>query len=250
MSLKLSYRDKVIFIVVMVILVLVAGFFLFIKPKIQSVDVAKYNLETKQQEKADIDSKISTLPGIIQSIKDVATEIKEKQEIFLPEGHPFENENYVRAFLNELDIAIKSINTEYTVGSAISHYVVKDKNLIVYDNKMTADLYNELPEEVYNAYNKVAGESYPVAIIGVTSMEVTFASDIQFEDVYNVINRIAEDEKTIVLNTIEADGQKIDPEKGVEATAYLTLYSIYPLNVEKVMEETAEIKPLETQPAA
>ncbi len=250
MSLKLSYRDKVIFIVVMVILVLVGGFFLFIKPKFQNVETAKYNLETKQQEKTDIDTKISTLPGLIQSMKDAATSIKEKQEVFLPEGHPYENENYIREFLNELNIEIKAMNTAYTEASPISRYMVYDKNILVYDNKMNADIYKELPEEVYNKYNNVQREQYPSAIIGATTMTVTFNSDIQFEDLYKVLDRISDDEKTIILNSIAADGTKVDPEKGVEATANITLYSIYPLNVDKIMEETDEVKPLEEQPAA
>lgn len=249
MSLKLSYRDKVIFIVVMVILVLVAGFFLFIKPKFQNVETAKHNLETKQQEKTDIDTKISTLPGLIQSMKDSATEVKEKQEIFLPEGHPYENENYIREFLNELNIEIKSMNTAYTEASPISRYVVYDKNILAYDNKINADIYKELPEEVYNKYNNVQREQYPSAIIGVTTMAVTFNSDVNLVDVYAVIDRIADDEKTIILNTVSTSDPADDATE-VESTVALTMYSIYPLNVDKIMEETDEVKPLEEQPAA
>ena len=249
MSLKLSYRDKVIFIVVMIILVLVGGFFLLIKPKFQQVEVAKSNLAVKQQEKNDIDTKISTLPGLVQAMKDAANSIKEEQEIFLPEGHPYENENYVREFLNELDIELKSMNTEYTEASAISRYVVEEQHLLVYDNKMKADIYEELPEEIYNKYNGVTREPYPSAIIGVTSMTVTFKSDIELRDVYAAIDRFAEDEKTIILNTIST-AEPGEEATEVEATAALTLYSIYPLNVDKVLEETDEVKPIETQPAA
>jgi len=252
MSLKLSYRDKVIFIVVMIILVLVGGFFLFIKPKFQQVESAKFNLETKQQEKNDIDAKISTLPGLIQSMKDAATSIKEKQEIFLLAGQPYENENYIREFLNELDIAIMSMNTRYPEASAISRYIVEPEHIFAYDNMIKADIYKELPEEVYNEYNNVQREGYPSAIIGVTEMTIVFRSDIQGEDIYAVIDRIADDEKTIILNTISTatPAPDADAAAGIETTVDLTLYSIYPLNVEKVLEETDEVKPLEQQPVA
>ena len=250
MSLKLSYRDKVIFIVVMVILVLVGGFFLLIKPKFQDVERAQRNLETKQQEKMDIDAKISTLPGLIQSMKDAATSIKEKQEIFLPEGMPYENENYVREFLNELNIEINSMTTSYTKAAGISRYVVNKEHILTYKNKMNADIYEELPEEVYNKYNGVKRESYPSATIGVTNMTVTFSSPVNSQDVYEVIDRIADDEKTIILNTVSTDVVTSGESEKVETSVNLTLYSIYPLNVEKVLEETDEIKPIETQPAA
>ena len=59
------------------------------------------------------------------------------------------------------------------------------------------------------------------------------------------MNRIAEDEKAIILNSVNAELEVSDQIK-YEATASLTMYSIFPLNVEKVLEETDEIKPIET----
>ena len=129
MNLKLSYRDKVIFIVVMVILVIVAGFFLFIKPKFEKVNLAKDTLAAKQQEKIDIDTKIGTLPDIIDSMKATAEEIGEKQKIFLDEGHPYVNETYIREVLSSLNLDIKSMNTNYTTASPISRYTIKKTEL-------------------------------------------------------------------------------------------------------------------------
>ena len=149
MNLKLSYRDKVIFIVVMIILVLVAGFFIFIKPKFESVEIAKANLAAKQQEKADIEAKIGTLSDIIDNMKATAEEIGEKQEIFLDEAHPYVNETYIRDALSSLNLDITSMNTSYTTAAAISRYTVAKQNYLAYENKMNADLYNELPQEVF-----------------------------------------------------------------------------------------------------
>ena len=252
MSLKLSYRDKVIFIVVMIILVLVAGFFLFIKPKFKDVEMAKYTLEEQQAKKTEIDEKISTLPDIIDTLKSTATEICELQEIFLEEGHPYVNETYIREILNELNVEVLEMNTEYTVAEEISKYVVTPKNILAYENKMNADLYNELPQEVYDKYNKVKKDKGADAIIGVTYMTVRFNSDLELQDAYAVIDRLAEDEKTIILNTIGTEDiseETEDPAYEMEAT--ITMYSVFPLNVEKVLEETTEIKPIEeTAPAA
>ena len=245
MNMKLSYRDKVIFIVVMVILVLVAGFFVFIKPKFEAVDLAKYNLETKQQEKMDIDAKIETLPAIIENLKATATEIGEKQTLFLDEAHPYINETYIREALKDVNVEVTSVTTQYTAANAISRYVVNKKNILAYKNKMDADLYNELPQEVYDQYNKVARESYPGATIGVTSMNLTFESDVALNDAYNVINRIAEDEKAIILNTVSAEAPSANSATERSVTVTITMYSIYPLNVEKVLEETAEVQPIE-----
>lgn len=247
MNLKLSYRDKVIFIVVMVILVLVAGFFIFIKPKFEQVEIAKANLAAKQQEEADTKAKIGSLTGIIDSMKEIAEEIGEKQEIFLEEAHPYVNEAYIRDALSSLNLDITAMNTSYTTASAINRYTVAKQNYLAYDNKMNADLYNELPQEVYDLYNNVPPQSYPNTIIGVTN--VSFSFDLgtnSLDKVYDVMNRLSEDEKTIVLNSVSAESESDDDEAA--ASINLTMYSIFPMNVEEVLKETDEVKPIE--PAA
>ncbi|MBQ3162230.1 MAG: hypothetical protein IJC04_08915 [Oscillospiraceae bacterium] len=252
MNLKLSYRDKVIFIVVMVILVLVAGFFLFIKPKFEDVEKAKNILAQKEQEKAEIDETINTLPNIIDTLKATAKEIGELQEIFLDEGHPYVNETYIREILNELNVEVVGMTTEYTVADELSKYVVKPAHILAYDHKIDSDLYNELPQEVYDKYNGVKAQGYPDAVIGVTVMKVKFNSDLELQDAYAVIDRLAEDEKTVILNSIGTeDISQTTDEPVYEMEATITMYSVFPLNVDKVLEETAEVKPLEeTAPAA
>lgn len=246
MNLKLSYRDKVIFIVVMVILVLVAGFFLLIRPKYEQVNLAKNTLVEKQQEKEDIDAKIGTLPDIITNMKKIAEEIGEKQEIFLDEAHPYVNETYIRDALSSLNVDITEMQTQYTTAYSINRYTVSKDNYLAYDNKMNADLYNELPQEVYDLYNNVPPESYPSTIIGVTNMNFTFklgAGANPINKVYDVMDRLADDDKTIVMNSVHTESAPQDDEP--EASVTLTMYSIFPLNVEEVLKETDEIKPIE-----
>ena len=249
MNLKLSYRDKVIFIVVMVILVLVAGFFLFIRPKYEQVNLAKSAFTAKQQEKIDIDTKIGTLPDIIQNLKDVAEEIEEKQEIFLEEAHPYVNETYIREALSSLNLDILSMNTEYTTAAEINKYTVDKLHYLAYDNKMNSDLYNELPQEVYDLYNGVPAKTYPNTIIGITNTTLTFdLGNNSIDKIYDVMDRLAEDEKTIVLNTVSTDSAPAEEGVSSEVTLNITMYSIFPLNVEEVLKETDEVKPIE--PAA
>lgn len=248
MNLKLSYRDKVIFIVVMVILVLVAGFFLLIKPKFGQVEVAKANLTAKQQEKTDIDTKIGTLQGIIDTLKETAKSIGEKQEIFLDEAHPYINEGYIKEVLADVGADVKSISTSYTTAGGISRYTIGKEHILAYDNKMSSDLYNELPQEVYDVYNGVPAPTYPSTIIGVTNVDLTFESDVRLDRAYDVMDRIAEDEKTIILNTINTSTEVEEGVNQRDVAINLTMYSIFPLNVDKVMEETAEVKPIEQTP--
>lgn len=244
MNMKLSYRDKVIFIVAIVILVLVAGFFLLIRPKFQEIEVAQSNYEVKVAEKESIDAKIGTLPTIVQNMKTVATAIGDEQGIFLEEQDPYMNERYIRDILKDENIEIKAMNTTYAAASALNRYVVTPANLLAYENKINTDLYNELPQEIYDLYNGVEPPMYPNAIIGVTTMEVTYTCEDIADDL-SVLDKIAADEKTIILNTIESSTEVEIDENGIEAareaTITLTMYSIFPLNVEQVLQESEEV---------
>ena len=132
MNMKLSYRDKVIFIVVMVILVLVAGFFLLIKPKFEAVDTAKYNLEKKQTEWSKLEEKMATYPEIVKAMKADLDQISEQQKLFLEDSYPYLNERYIREALAEVDVELTQVETTYTAASGLEEYVVELENILAY----------------------------------------------------------------------------------------------------------------------
>lgn len=251
MNMKLSYRDKVIFIIVIVLIILVGGFFLFIQKKFEDVETAKINLENKKQERADIEAKIATLEDIIEEIKTTADAIGEKQGIFLEEQDPYLNETYIREALTAERLDVKSMNTTYTIAGSLNRYTVSPKNILAYKNKISADLYNELPQEVYDKYNNVDPKSYPGTVIGITTVNVSFDGGTDpVGNANKAIDRIANDEKTIILNTISTTSKEDSPadeeQTSSQVTATITMYSIFPLNVEQVKQESATIAPVET----
>ena len=128
---KLSYRDKVIFICVIVIVIIIAGFFLFIKPKYQEMNVAYANLEAKQTEKEEVQAKIDTLPGLVENLKTIAKDIEETQEFFLADQEPYLNEQFVMEMLEGCGVTVESMSTTYTQGNNIVEYMVYPKNVHV-----------------------------------------------------------------------------------------------------------------------
>ncbi len=242
MNMKLSYRDKVIFIVVMVILVLVAGFFLLIKPKFEAVDSAKYNLEQKQNEWTDLENKIATYPDIVKGMKANLETISEQQKVFLENSYPYLNERYIREALAEVNVEVKSVTTQYTTANPLEKYLIEPKNILAYENQINADIFNTLPQEVYDEYNGVEEESANPVIVGETIMSISFDSDIALRDAYNVIDRIAEDEKSIVLNTISSTIEESSSDPTQSLTSQITLYSIFPLDTERLKDEPETIE--------
>lgn len=237
---KLSYRDKVIFICAIVIVILVAGFFLFIKPKYQEMTSAKSKLESKEAEKVEVQAKIDTLTPLVEQLKATAEEVQTMQERFLPEQDPYLNEQFIYDILNQNNVEVRSLTTTYTTADVLESYVVYPSNVVAYDLLMQGDLYNELPEEVYNLYNEIGYAAPENIIIGITNVVVSYVDDFDLTNIYKFIDTVAEDERTFrVLNV----AQVADEGEGeYESQIAVQIYSIHPLNIEKIMEETDEVE--------
>lgn len=249
MNMKLSYRDKVIFIVAIIIIILAAGFFLFIKPKFEERTIAQSNLAAKKDEWAQIEAKIDTLPQLIADIKAVAADVGEKQELFFSEQDPYINELYIRDALADQDIIWRDVETNYAVTDGIVYYKVPLEHIVAYEGKINTDLYNALPKEVYDAYNEIRITPDEGTPIGAAVMTFTVASESMEVD-FGIIDRLAEDNKALILNTIgtsvvaESSTNPENPLKEEEerrTTCTVTVYSVYPLDLEKVLAESDQV---------
>lgn len=255
---KLSYRDKVIFICAIVVIIFVAGFFLFIKPKYGEMNSAKAQLEVKQAEWADIEAKINTLPDLVTQLKALAEEVKDIQEPFLSavdengkQVQPYQHEQFVKEMLDACNLEITSMNTSYTAGASLNEYMVAVKNVYSYELLMQADLYNELPQEVYDNYNKVTAGNGSNIVLGVTELTVGYKDTFELDKLFKFIDNIAEDERTMSVLSVSSS-EKSEGENETEGSINMRLYSLYKLNTDKVAEESdqVEIVPVEETPAA
>jgi hypothetical protein len=241
---KLSYRDKVIFICAIVVIILVAGFFLFIKPKFEEMNSAKLKLASKQSEQADVQAKIDTLPQLVEALKTSAGEIEELQENFLTQQDPYLNEQFVHEILDSSNVEVLSMNTTYTSGGALSEYIVTPSNINTYDLMMNADLYGELPQEYYDAYNKTAAASGSSVTIGVTDVTIGYRDTYTLSSILKFADTVADYGKTMRITTLSKPEAPDDAAASNENDGSLTfrLYSIFPLNVDKVMEESDTVE--------
>lgn len=236
---KLSYRDKVIFIAAIVIVIIVAGIFLFIKPKFEEMNYAKNALTAKQEEQAQVEAKINTLPDIIASLKSSAQTVEEIQEYFMIEQDPYLNEQYVREILGN-NVTTLSMTTQYTVADALREYVVNPQNVAGCEMFINSDLYNELPQEIYDVYNKAGKRVGATCTLGVTSMTIGYKDKKDYSGLYKFIDAVKDNGKTVIITEFSKADMSTSTETEVEGNINLKIYSIYPLNVEKVMEESDE----------
>jgi hypothetical protein len=251
---KLSYRDKVIFVCAIVLIILIAGFFLFIKPKFEEMNYAKSELTAKQSEQADVQAKIDTLPDLVQQLKDKADEVAKVQEVFYDDytydedleevrrTDPYEFEREIHTMLDDAKVTVNSMTTNYTVASEMQEYVVSPSNVIAYDLMINSDLYGDLPQSVRDAYAGSNKTSADTIVIGVTDITVGYTDNMQISNVLSFVDAVAESGKTLnVLSVSQPDSSNTtDTETSGEIT--IRLYSLHKLDVDQVKEESDEVE--------
>lgn len=239
---KLSYRDKVIFVCAIVAVIIVAGVFMFIKPKFEEMNDAKSLLQSKQTEQEELQAKIDTFPQLVETLKTVAGDVEEIQSYFLTEQDPYLNEQFIHEILDKNNVEVLGMNTSYSVAGKLEEYIVVPSNVSAYDLLISGDLYNELPQEVYDVYNKTVVKNGGSVVIGVTNMTVDYNDSYELSKVLKFVDEIADYGKTMNVISVAKPDKSNNAENETKGSISLNLYSIYPLNVEKVMEEADEIQ--------
>ncbi|MBQ8780844.1 MAG: hypothetical protein IJZ72_04150 [Oscillospiraceae bacterium] len=247
---KLSYRDKVIFICAIVAIILVAGFFLFIKPKYDEMTVAKSYLQDKESEKAKIEEKIGTLSDLVEQVKETAKTVDEIQERFFVYQDPYLTEQVIYDIIEETGLEVMGMTTPYVVPGEVENYTISIENIETYELLMQGDLYNELPQEVQDVYNKASGTAIVNQVVGITELDINYKDDAELEKVVQLMDAFAEDDRTVRVKNYYRTYDVDSTVDKIQGTINLELYHIFPLNVEKVMEETDEVEIVPAEQAA
>lgn len=237
MNMKLSYRDKVIFIAVVVIAVLMIGFFFFVKAKISESQDIKNSLEQKEQEQAEINAKIETLPQLQKQLEDSIKEVDDMQKNFVDEQDAYQADQYIYELLEETGIEFRSMTLTGEEEKELIQYFY-EKEATAYDIKINADLSGDsLPQEVYDKYYDTYPEVPAGVVVAVEELELTFGvpttndAFIDWEPIYQVMDKISLSEDTIYLKSLSAgEYNEGDDEAGVdpsgEVVVVIDIFSI------------------------
>lgn len=99
---KLSKQERIAAIVVIVLVILVAGSFIFIKPNIETILATKESLEAKKQEYEDDVDRAKTKDALKSQILSAYDDGKNLADMFFPELKTYEVDNEFRAFLAQV----------------------------------------------------------------------------------------------------------------------------------------------------
>ena len=234
---KLSQRDKVIFLAVVAFLTILLGGVLFVKPKYEEMKTTEVTLQEKRNEKTATDDKIGTLESKKEELKKAVKDVEEIQEMFIPHLETFEVEPFLFEIISESDIEITTSEYELMSAKELQNYVYQ-KNAVAYPMRMDADLNGELPQEVIDAYNQVKISAPAGVKVGLTTAKISFKGP--FEDIEAALDNFASQDKTVIVTGLEgksSDAKESDAGEADEdgPEGILTVYVFH-------IEHMAEVK--------
>lgn len=127
---KLSKQERIAVIVLTVLVILVAGVFLFIKPNIEDIIDTKSTLANKEKEYNEAVAKAETKEDLKKQILEAYDKGKNTADMFFPELSAYEADNELRAFLEtcEANVLIEDlqVSAPTTAGLSTNVFVPTD----------------------------------------------------------------------------------------------------------------------------
>lgn len=243
---KLNYRDKVLLGILLAVIIIVAGIFALIKPKITEIKENNVTLEQKLAEKAEIERKIDEIPPLQKDITDIRNETNKLVEDFMTEDmildarkvdqlmqkYAVENEVIITS-LNATDISAGDMNYYYFPKSFVGEEILEEADL-------KGDIIKQHNDEKAET---IALDARNKGKVLMSQYSITVEGDK--EHIWNYMKAIEEQDKTmlinsVALNEIELKEDKSKPkdenDKEINPTAQfiITLYSLYELTEPKL----------------
>ena len=142
---KLNYRDKMILIVVFVLLIIVAGFMLFIKPAIDECSQASSDLESAKVQLSELEDLVDKDKNLAAEIQTLYTSTSQVAANFYDYQVAYKATDKVRELFNVDDVKIKNSNM------TISSYGSTVLSPFAYESTATATDFDTKVDEYNNA---------------------------------------------------------------------------------------------------
>lgn len=204
---KLSYREKIILIVFVVAITLIAGFFIVIKPAIETNTKYKADLVAKQTQQAEIDQKIADAEGLKDKIIKAYNDTKDISAFFLPEMDTYKVDQYLTPYCAKNNLIISSLELESATPEQVVAYSYQI-NDIFYSLKDTADINAEVPKPVdataQPAETTAASVSTSPDTLAVSNVSISVSGKL--DDIIKFANDIKAIDKSVIITSLSGKG--------------------------------------------
>lgn len=141
---NLSYRDRIIIMVVLIIMIIVMGIFLLIKPKIKTIAESQVDYIAAVSQKNEYDSMIGQIDSIDKRVKTKYDEAVEIAEKFQGEKCSYEADQFIQPVLDQNNIIVSKLSVVHPQQVVAMTPYKAEKYQTLYNIKMYAAFSNIL----------------------------------------------------------------------------------------------------------
>ena len=212
---KLNYRDKMILIVVFVLLIIVAGFMLFIKPAIDECSQASSDLESAKVQLSELEDQVDKDKNLAAEIQTLYTSTSQVAANFYDYQVAYKATDKVRELFNVDDVKIKNSNmTISSYGSTVLSPFAYESTATATDFDTKVDEYNNASKTDSSAADANTGANTDAnaadtnetaaQTIGYYSLNIQFKSSLSgFKNFAD--NLTTNNEKSMVIENVNIE---------------------------------------------
>lgn len=224
---KLNYRDKMILIVVFVLLIIVAGFMLFIKPAIDECSQASSDLESAKVQLSELEDQVDKDKNLAAEIQTLYTSTSQVAANFYDYQVAYKATDKVRELFNVDDVKIKNSNmTISSYGSTVLSPFTYESTATATDFDTKVDEYNNASTTDSSAadantdVNAADTNETAAQTIGYYSLNTQFKSSLSgFKNFAD--NLTTNNEKSMVIENVNIENVN---ESEISGTMTLNMY--------------------------
>lgn len=224
---KLNYRDKMILIVVFVLLIIVAGFMLFIKPAIDECSQASSDLESAKVQLSELEDQVDKDKNLAAEIQTLYTSTSQVAANFYDYQVAYKATDKVRELFNVDDVKIKNSNmTISSYGSTVLSPFAYESTATATDFDTKVDEYNNASTADSSAAdanadaNAADTNETAAQTIGYYSLNIQFKSSLSgFKNFAD--NLTTNNEKSMVIENVNIENVN---ESEISGTMTLNMY--------------------------
>ena len=224
---KLNYRDKMILIVVFVLLVIAAGFMLFVKPAIDECSQASSDLESAKVQLSELEDQVDKDKNLAAEIQTLYTSTSQVAANFYDYQAAYKATDKVRELFNVDDVKIKNSNmTISSYGSTVLSPFAYESTATATDFDTKVDEYNNASTTDSSAAdantdaNAADTNETAAQTIGYYSLNIQFKSSLSgFKNFAD--NLTTNNEKSMVIENVSIENVN---ESEISGTMTLNMY--------------------------
>lgn len=224
---KLNYRDKMILIVVFVLLVIAAGFMLFVKPAIDECSQASSELESAKVQLSELEDQVDKDKNLAAEIQTLYTSTSQVAANFYDYQVAYKATDKVRELFNVDDVKIKNSNmTISSYGSTVLSPFAYESTATATDFDTKVDEYNNASTTDSSAAdantdaNAADTNETAAQTIGYYSLNIQFKSSLSgFKNFAD--NLTTNNEKSMVIENVSIENVN---ESEISGTMTLNMY--------------------------